>query len=53
MHEDFERRDQQSEESNDRESRDREAEPADREPKRANDRPHLTPREREERWPIG
>ena len=53
MHEEFERRDQQSNESPNREPRDRNAEPADREPKRANDRPHLTRREREERWPIG
>jgi len=53
MHEDAEHRSQKPDEPRDREPRDRSAEPADREPKRADDRPHLTRREREERWPIG
>lgn len=53
MHEDAEHRGEESDEPRDREPRDRSAESADREPKRADDRPHLTRREREERWPIG
>jgi hypothetical protein len=53
MDENFRRSEQQVETARDREPREREADDSRQQSRRATEHPHLTRREREERWPIG
>ncbi len=53
MDEHSRRSEQQGDTTHDRESTGQEADDSRQQSRHANERPHLTRREREERWPIG